>query len=116
MVTDERGQRQETKVWRLTEGSGGNGSGKGVVVNWERVAGRLWAFGTGFAKSADVEWRMVVCKMGLMGWGEIGGEWDSFLFEGRWGEEERRGETRRAQIDPLSPSFFLSSSFPPNRG
>lgn len=63
MVVDERGQKQETKVWRLE-----------VRFCWERVVARVWAFAMGLAKTADVEWRLVVCKSGLMSWNEITGE------------------------------------------
>lgn len=63
MAVDERGQSQETKVWKLE-----------TKELYERIVGKLWAFATGFAKTADVEWRMVVCKSGLMGWDEVAGE------------------------------------------
>lgn len=62
MVVDERGQSQETKVWRLE-----------TRYSHDRLVSRVWEFATTFAKTADVEWRMVVCKLGLMGWDEIAG-------------------------------------------
>lgn len=62
-ATDERGQASEAKVWRMEGGSSD-----------EWMVARVWAFASEVAKRAATEWRLVVCKLGLMEWNEIASE------------------------------------------
>jgi len=85
---DERGEAHDLGVWLVqtpTQGAGtpereGSGSGEDVAVGsgegediYAFVVRKVWEFAIEFAKNADVEWRIVVAKLGSMDESELNG-------------------------------------------
>ncbi|KAG8741152.1 hypothetical protein FRC10_003250 [Ceratobasidium sp. 414] len=69
---DERGEAYETKVWRVTPVPEEEDEGeleeepvdRGARMN--KYVNMVWHFAMTFAKRAGIEWRVVICRMGIM--------------------------------------------------
>ena len=85
---DERGEAHNLGVWLVqtpTQGAGtperdGSGSGEDVAVGsgegediYAFVVRKVWEFAIEFARNADVEWRVVVAKLGSVDESELNG-------------------------------------------
>lgn len=69
---DERGEAHDTGVWLAkNEGAGSYGV--------EEVVLQVWSFMVQFAKRGNVEWRIAIAKLGLMGEHELDGERSSYF-------------------------------------
>lgn len=68
---DQRGEGHDLGVW-LTQTPGEDDS-DGDVSDEMFLARKVWDFAVQFAKRADVEWRMVLSKLGTMGENEVDG-------------------------------------------
>jgi mediator of RNA polymerase II transcription subunit 13 len=76
---DERGEAYETKVWRVSgvpeEDDVGESeedlAGRGARMN--KYVNLVWGFAMKFAKRAAIEWRVVICRMGIISVEELEG-------------------------------------------
>ncbi|KAJ3540572.1 hypothetical protein NMY22_g4236 [Coprinellus aureogranulatus] len=76
---DQRGEEYESALWLVPALDASDGEGESLDtedseanLSRERIAvERVWAFATRVAKKADVEWRMVVTKLGRMSSAEL---------------------------------------------
>lgn len=93
---DQRGEAWDQAVWLVKndhqdpdgEGSGIGGGGAASVSGGGNsedalVVRRVWDFLLGFAKRADVEWRVVISKLGVMEEAELTGSIFLSLIESR---------------------------------
>jgi hypothetical protein len=62
-VIDSEGENYEVKTWKLDEGQGLR-----KVLEW------LWTFFEGFAEMSALEWRLAVCRLGVISREEVNGE------------------------------------------
>jgi mediator of RNA polymerase II transcription subunit 13 len=70
---DQRGEGHDLGVW-LTQTPGEDDS-EGEVSDEMFLVKKVWDFAVQFARRADVEWRMVLSKLGTMGENEVNGAW-----------------------------------------
>ncbi|KAG9091352.1 hypothetical protein FRC07_011870 [Ceratobasidium sp. 392] len=74
---DERGEAHETKVWRVSGVSEDEDEGdlEDELVDRDsrmnKYVNLVWRFATRFAKRAGIEWRLVICRTGVMGVEEL---------------------------------------------
>ncbi|CDZ98548.1 Mediator complex, subunit Med13 [Phaffia rhodozyma] len=97
-AVDERGQAHELKIWKLGR--------EPFSFDWAILM--LWSFFIKFSEQADVAWRMVISKLGLMEPSEINA-WDQHLS----GQISSLAGLIRVYItcaDPSSPPFLSSIS------
>ena len=69
---DQRGEAHELGVW-LTQTPGEGGESEVEISKEMFLVKKIWEFAVQFAKRANVEWRMVLSKLGAMGESEIEG-------------------------------------------
>lgn len=68
---DQRGEAYDLRVW-LTQ-SPGTSDGEPEVSDEEYAVQKVWDFAMQFAKKANVEWRVVFARLGVMGEREMNG-------------------------------------------
>jgi len=68
---DQRGESYELGVW-LTQPAGANDS-DGELSEEEYIVRKVWEFGMGLARRANIEWRIVVSRLGVMSQREYDG-------------------------------------------
>jgi mediator of RNA polymerase II transcription subunit 13 len=80
---DQRGEAWEQAVWLLNQDMDSEGNGTGAPIGGGSedmfVVKRVWDFVAGFAVRADVEWRIVISKLGIMEEAEFTGMYPLFL-------------------------------------
>ncbi|KXN84196.1 Mediator of RNA polymerase II transcription subunit 13 [Leucoagaricus sp. SymC.cos] len=77
---DQRGEAWDQAVWLVkTDQQDSDGEASAGGSHEESFAAKkVWEFVTGFAKRADVEWRIVISKLGIMDEAELTA-WTTFL-------------------------------------
>lgn len=68
---DQRGESYELGVW-LTQPAGANDS-EGELSEEEYIVQKVWEFGMGLARRANIEWRIVISRLGVMSQREYDG-------------------------------------------
>jgi mediator of RNA polymerase II transcription subunit 13 len=80
---DQRGEAWEQAVWLLNQDVDGEGNGSSAPIGGSSeemfVVKKIWDFVAGFAVRADVEWRIVISKLGIMEEAEFTGMHPPFL-------------------------------------
>lgn len=69
---DQRGEGHDLGVW-LTVKGGGGGDAETEVEETVFLVSKVWEFASRFSKKANVEWRIVIAKLGAMDKSELGG-------------------------------------------
>jgi mediator of RNA polymerase II transcription subunit 13 len=69
---DQRGEAHDLGLW-LTQTPGEGGESEVEISKEMFLVKKVWEFAMQFAKRANVEWRMVVSKLGAMGESEVEG-------------------------------------------
>lgn len=78
---DQRGEAHDLSVW-LTQTPGESGESEVEISKEMFLVKKIWEFAVQFAKRANVEWRLVISKLGAMGESEVEGGIDLFSLIG----------------------------------
>ena len=76
---DQRGEAYDLHVW-LTQSPGAS-DGEPEVSDEEYAVRKVWDFAMQFAKKANVEWRVVFARLGIMSEQEMNGKREHFLSD-----------------------------------
>ncbi|KAJ7072913.1 mediator complex subunit 13 C-terminal-domain-containing protein [Mycena amicta] len=111
---DQRGDAHDLAVW-LTQTQAPDGDDLGEIetlTNEEYAVRRIWEFAYGFAKRANVAWRIVFAKLGSMGLADLDA-WVSFLPKTVQRCSIPEVQVTLLSVEPDAPWSFLPPDTPP---
>ncbi|KAF9004956.1 hypothetical protein BDZ89DRAFT_1169049 [Hymenopellis radicata] len=103
---DQRGEGHDLGVWLTVKGGGGDPDTE--VDEMTFLVSKVWDFTSRFAKRANIEWRIVIAKLGSMEEPELDA-WTSHLENGAY-EPTEMGPVHVSivSVDPSTPWMFTS--------